>query len=135
MSKAWKLNRTQQCDKCPWKVSTDPTTIPNEYSLEQHRALASTIAAPGDWTRLGEPLHVMACHETHDAHCVGWLHHQLGRGNNLALRIGMLSCTNADRLRVVGAQHESFEDTLPKSARSPGSGDRDPGAAFVLETE
>ena len=40
-------------------------------------------------------LRVMACHETQDAHCVGWLHHQLGEGNNIPLRLSMRQYDNA----------------------------------------
>jgi len=68
---------------------------------------------PSELPGPGAPLHVMDSHETEDAHCVGWLHHQMGRGNNLALRLRMCSCTNADRLRLSGAQHKTLEGTLP----------------------
>lgn len=117
MTKArWRLNRTAQCAKCPWKVSTDPHEIPNGYSESRHRALACTIAEPGDLSALfnDKPEHVMACHETHDAHCVGWLYHQLGAGNNIGLRVRMITCENVNDLRVSGPQHECFEDTLPE---------------------
>jgi len=76
-----------------------------------HRALKSTIAAPGD---LGfGPRAVMACHESDDAHCIGWLVNQLGPGNNIGLRILMMSCENARAIKLRGEQHETFEDTLP----------------------
>jgi len=52
--------------------------------------------------------------ETHDAHCVGWLNHQLGRGNNIGLRLSMMSCENIRDLKLDGEQHETFEDTLPQ---------------------
>lgn len=110
MANAWKLKRTAQCEKCPWRVEVDPHEIPNGYSEEKHRALSCTIAHPGDFRGSGR---AMACHETHDAHCIGWLVHQLGRGNNIALRIQMMSCENASKIRLRGEQHERFEDTLP----------------------
>lgn len=111
----WELKRTAQCAKCPWRVETDPHEIPNGYTVERHKALASTIATPGDLHGLvrGSPRVAMACHETHDAHCVGWLMHQAGRGNNLGLRLSLLQCTNADQLKLRGEQHTCFEDTLP----------------------
>jgi hypothetical protein len=115
----WKLKRTAQCAKCPWRVDTDPHDIPNGYCETKHAALADTIAAPGDiGSTLAvlngrEPLRIMACHETQDAHCVGWLAHQLGPGNNIALRMSMRSCENIGKLRLVGDQHQTFEDTLP----------------------
>lgn len=111
----WKLKRTVQCAKCPWKVSTNPHEIPRGYSVEKHKALAKTIAKPADVSALltGEPQHVMACHDEHEAHCVGWVMHQLGPGNNIALRLQMRNCENAGELRTVGEQHQRFEDTLP----------------------
>lgn len=41
-----KLRRLRQCEKCPWKASTDPHEIPDGYSEGQHLALARTIAKP-----------------------------------------------------------------------------------------
>jgi hypothetical protein len=111
---SWKLRRTNQCKKCPWKVSTDPHDIPNGYSEELHRGLACTIADPT--TGFRPTGHAMACHEHpagHEAHCVGWLMNQLGPGNNIGLRLQMLSCENAGAIRLDGEQHKRFEDTLP----------------------
>lgn len=109
----WKLRRTNQCAKCPWRVDADPREIPNGYSEDLHRALADTIAEPGSFRSPGR---VMACHE-HDAaeqvHCVGWLVNQLGPGNNIPLRLQMLSCENRGAIRTHGEQHATFEDTLP----------------------
>lgn len=116
MTKTWKLKRTTQCAKCPWKVSTDPREIPNGYDEAKHRALRETIAKPGRLGLAGS-LKVMACHESapgDEAHCVGWLMNQLGPGNNIPLRIQMTKCENARELRTVGEQHATFEDTLRK---------------------
>jgi hypothetical protein len=108
----WRLKRTQQCRACPWRVATDPARdIPNGYGIEKHRALASTIATPGSWV---DNPHVMACHETEDSYCVGWLVNQLGDGNNIPLRIRMRDCENAGNIRLRGGQHGTFEDTLPE---------------------
>ncbi len=110
----WKLKRTAQCAKCPWRVDVDPHDIPNGYCETKHAGLASTIAAPGSLAgAFGGKQKVMACHETHDAHCVGWINHQLGAGNNLGLRMQMMTCENIGKLRLVGEQHQTFEDTLP----------------------
>ena len=110
----WKLKRTKQCAKCPWKVSTNPHDIPNGYCEARHAGLADTIAEPG---RLPGPvMRVMACHESppgDEAHCIGWLVNQLGPGNNIGLRIAMMKCENATAIKLAGAQHETFEDTLP----------------------
>jgi len=112
----WKLKRTAQCAKCPWRTDADPHDIPDGYCVGKHAALASTIAEPGALTDPDAPLRVMACHETEDAHCVGWLNHQLGPGNNIALRLRIRSCTNASQLRLRGRQHPTFEATLPRDA-------------------
>jgi len=111
----WKLKRTTQCAKCPWRKDVNPHEIPNGYSPDKHRALKSTIARPADLSCLAaDHIHVMACHETHDAHCIGWLVHQLGPGNNIALRMSVRSCENIAQVKLIGEQHERFEDTLPE---------------------
>ncbi|VTU43054.1 MULTISPECIES: DUF6283 family protein [unclassified Variovorax] len=111
---AWKLARTRQCAKCPWRTDVDPRDIANGYSEERHRALARTIAKPADFTSLDAPLHMMACHETEKAHCIGWLANQVGPGNNIPLRMRLRDCENAHRIQTVGEQHLTFDDTLPK---------------------
>jgi hypothetical protein len=111
----WNLKRTVQCAKCPWRKDVDPRDIPDGYDVEKHKALAETIATPEQfWEGYDSTMKVMACHETEDAHCIGWLMNQLGPGNNIALRIHMLSCKNASKVRTIGDQHETFKDTLPK---------------------
>jgi hypothetical protein len=55
----------------------------------------------------------MACHETDDAHCVGYLYNQLGVGNNIGLRFSIRKFENVSEIQVFGEQHERFEDTLP----------------------
>lgn len=107
----WRLKRTAQCRKCPWLVGTNPHEIPNGYSEERHRALEQTIAHPSDG--IFGALKTMACHEGNDAHCVGWLVNQVGPGNNIGLRIRMMTCDNASKIRLRGDQHQRFEDTLP----------------------
>jgi hypothetical protein len=113
----WRLKRTRQCKKCPWRVDVDPHDIPNGYCENKHRQLASTIADGNDLIgQLRRPeIKVMACHETKDAHCVGWMMNQLGPGNNIVLRLKMRSCENAGQIKLIGEQHASFEDTLPNS--------------------
>jgi hypothetical protein len=112
---SFRLERTEQCGKCPWRKDTDPHKIPNGYSVEKHQALSCTIADPEDLSILAAPqIHVMACHEEHESYCLGWLMNQLGAGNNIALRISMMRCTNLRDVKLHGEQHEKFEDTLPK---------------------
>lgn len=112
----------KQCEKCPWKKSTDPTEIPNGYCETKHAALRETIAAPGSIAGLGRPLRMMACHESApraDRPCVGWLIHQLGPGNNIGLRIAAIDGRFGD-LVLDGEQHETFDETLPRKRRARG---------------
>ena len=106
----WKLKRVKQCDKCPWRVDVDPMDIPDGYSVEKHRALSGTISSGIESISNGK---AMACHETDDAHCIGWLVNQIGPGNNIGMRMQMTACENAKYIKTVGDQHETFEDTLP----------------------
>ena len=106
-----------QCKTCPWRVDADPFQIPN-YSPEMHEALRNTIAnCPRIPT--GEQ-RAMACHYSKPGEeyaCAGWLHNQLGPGNNIGVRIGVL--TGRFPVPVVdGEQHERFEDTLPRKRRA-----------------
>ena len=106
----------RQCAKCPWKVGVDPYDIPNDYCELKHAALADTIAKSASLERLGGDLHMMACHETGGGErlpCVGWLHNQLGVGNNLPLRLAAMTGQVDANVETVGEQHQRFEDTLP----------------------
>jgi len=107
------LLRTKQCEKCPWKVDTDPYDIPNGYCEHKHADLERTIAKG---LNIGQSINAMACHESEvgkDTPCIGWLMNQLGPGNNIALRMAMIGNKRAGQLETVGEQHDRFEDTLP----------------------
>jgi len=107
-----KLGRTKQCAKCPWKVSTNPHEIPNGYQVNLHCGLKNTIAEPGSLRSTGR---AMACHESKlkkETHCIGWLMHQLGPGNNIGLRIQMMGY-DLSKVKLDGEQHDTFEATLP----------------------
>lgn len=115
MAQKFKLKRTIQCAKCPWKVSTNPLEIPGGYSEEKHENLEKSIAKEGDYD-FSKPLVIMACHHSREEmeHCVGWVNNQLNIGNNIQLRIKMRDCENIRDLKVTGKQHTNFKDTLPK---------------------
>ena len=49
INKNFKLVRTKQCAKCPWKVSTDPHDIPGGYCEIKHANLSNTIANEGEF--------------------------------------------------------------------------------------
>lgn len=106
----------RQCKKCPWKVGVNPHDIPSGYCPTKHAALADTIASPGALNLGG--LRVMACHESStgkEKPCVGWMVNQLGRGNNIVLRLAVCHGRIDGNVRAVGPQHECFEDTLPEN--------------------
>lgn len=107
----------RQCAKCPWRVGVDPFDIPNGYDVDKHRALARTIAKPGALWNPDDELRLMACHGSPVRSafvCVGWLHNQLGDGNNLRLRLTVRSGALSGHYILRGRQHACFEDTLPK---------------------
>ncbi len=105
----------RQCAKCPWKVSTNPRDIPHGYCEKKHAQLKDTVAEPG-LVVIGGALRMMACHETpvgRELPCVGWLVRQLGPGNNIALRLAVVTGRIDANVETVGEQHETLEDTLP----------------------
>lgn len=107
----------KQCAKCPWRVDVDPNDIPNGYDPKKHCALKSTIS---DGTYRGPAIRAMACHATptgKELACVGWLVHQLGVGNNIALRMAVAFGHIDGKVETIGEQHQRFEDTLPESER------------------
>ncbi len=106
----------KQCAKCPWKMSTNPHDITNEYCEEQHAALENTIADPGSLRNLGG-VRIMACHETpigKELPCIGWMDNQLGEGNNIGLRMAVITGRIDGNFKTVGRQHRRLEDTLPQ---------------------
>lgn len=116
---SWKLNRTAQCTGCPWIVGVNPRDIPG-YCESMHRDLSRTIADAGAMPVPGAGISAMACHESpagDETPCVGWLAHQAGPGNNIAMRLRLMSCENAGQIRLRGPQHQRFEDTLPTAEK------------------
>ena len=115
------MARRRQCSKCPWKRGSDPRQIPGDYCEDKHKALSSTIAQPG-MLNFG-PVRMMACHETtagRELPCIGWLANQLGPGNNIGLRLAVMTGRVDGDFELVGPQHERFEDTLPRPRRAKG---------------
>ncbi len=114
-SNSFILTRTKQCSNCPWKVDSDPFSI-DGYNPEKHANLACSIAKPCATNYTPKEIHIMACHHSEpsdEQYCIGWLHNQLGTGNNIALRLRMRNCENIGDMQVYGEQHQSFEQTLP----------------------
>jgi hypothetical protein len=119
--------KIHQCKTCPWRVDCEPMTdIPN-YVPGLHHKLDNTIAEPGSLAGLScTTMRVMACHYSKPGEefpCAGWLHHQIGPGNNIAVRMRVMFGKMPVPV-VDGEQHETFEDTLcnvptPASTRAP----------------
>lgn len=111
------MARRRQCKKCPWRKDVNPLEIPNGYDVEKHRRLCSTIAEPGTLLPRGGVMRIFACHESpvgRDRPCVGWLANQLGPGNNIALRLAVVTGKIDGDFELVGEQHDTFEETLPE---------------------
>lgn len=110
------MKTRRQCKACPWRVDCVPQKdIPGGYCEKKHAQLESTISRhPLASLRGDAPM--MACHEFpvgKEQVCVGWLANQLGPGNNLGLRM-RAARGDFPPFKLVGEQHETFEDTLPK---------------------
>jgi hypothetical protein len=102
-----------QCKSCPWRVDCEPARdIPYGYSCDLHERLRDTIATD---TRISDVLRIMACHYSKPGEeyaCAGWLYNQLGAGNNITLRLAVMSGRLAVP-EVDGEQHATFDATLP----------------------
>lgn len=101
----------RQCKSCPWIKGNKNEDIPN-YDAKLHKKLIGTIQGL-DINR--EFFRIMACHlsESGDEQtCVGWMHNQLGKGNNLALRIRALSEDWDHNYSLAGEQVDNFDETF-----------------------
>ena len=109
----------RQCAKCPWRVDVDPNDIPNGYCEIKHANLSSTIASGDVMSQLAEErgMRIMSCHESDvgdEKHCIGWMHNQLGPGNNIRLRLRVAFGHIEGAYDLVGEQHETLGETLPR---------------------
>ncbi len=105
--------KVKQCPTCPWRVDCQPMTdIPN-YVPGLHHKLDRTIKS-GLETLGCKVMRVMACHYSKPGEefpCAGWLYNQIGPGNNLGVRLRVM--TGQMPVPVVdGEQYETFEETL-----------------------
>lgn len=111
--------RRVHCRVCPWRKDVDANDIPNGYCEVKHANLRSTIASGDAMSQLAENqgMRMMACHESpigEEKPCVGWLDNQLGSGNNIPLRIAASAGRIDYDYELVGDQHATLEETLPK---------------------
>lgn len=92
----------------PSKLNRDIFLKNYEHELTKK----DTIANPDNYDLTGE-LKIMACQDSplgDEQPFVGWLHNQLGVGNNIKLRMWMRNCNNADCITVECEQHSTFEE-------------------------
>lgn len=112
------MKEVVQCKSCPWRVDCVPDKDIPRYKEALHHSLAKTIQS-GLESMSCSTRHIMACHYSkpgEEIHCAGWLHNQLGPGNNIGVRLSVMSGSMPVPV-VDGKQHERFEDTLPKKKR------------------
>lgn len=105
-----------QCQTCPWRADVDPRNIPGGYG----HVIAELLAehTPSGPASLASTLHIATCHEKPERAklpCVGWLVHQLGAGNNLALRLRVIHGCIDGNVRTVGPQRDLCRELLPVS--------------------
>jgi hypothetical protein len=105
--------KIKQCPSCPWRVECVPDRdIPN-YKRDLHEGLTNTIQE-GLGTMFCKVRHIMACHYSkvgEEFPCAGWLSNQIGSGNNIGLRLAVMT-GQMPVPEVDGPQHETFEQTL-----------------------
>jgi hypothetical protein len=107
-----KTKPRRQCKHCPWKKGSDTSKIPG-YRRAKHCKLSSTVDK--GITDIARTLRIMACHKSKtgaDIPCVGWMVNQLGPGNNLALRMAVISGRVDAHVVTVGPQHRTLQETL-----------------------
>ena len=108
------MSKVHQCKSCPWRVGVVPETDIPGYSRAKHCDLKQTIRTGMESLVASGPIPVMACHKSQEGRefaCAGWLDNQLGPGNNLALRMAVMSGRQPVPV-VDGPQHERFQDTI-----------------------
>jgi hypothetical protein len=115
MTKQYKLPHNKQCSSCPFRVVTTVSEIPN-YDPDQHESLRDITLEEGhetDYTKLGEPSKVMACHHRPEGLCIGWAANQIKIGN-VGFRLNIASGLHNESfpLKTVGKQVENFQQTF-----------------------
>lgn len=111
--------KVSQCKSCPWRVDCEPDKDIPGYDVELAKGLTCTIASGIESIPVNGHQHVMACHYSKPGEefaCAGWLYNQLGPGNNIGVRLGIM-CGRLPVPEVDGEQHETYAATLPKPKR------------------
>jgi hypothetical protein len=104
------MKTVKQCKTCPWRVAVTPSRDVPDYDPGIYDRMRSTLRS-GIETLSEKTRVIMECHNGKrgdNRACAGWLHHQLGIGNNLAVRLAV-SVGRLPVPKVVGEQHEDLE--------------------------
>lgn len=105
--------KRRQCAQCPWLTSVDVRRDVPNYRPDKHQdTLRNTIKSGA--ASIGPTLNIMACHKSRDGAeipCVGWLHHQLGAGNNIGLRLAAMRDPTLGDYELIGEQLLRGHDT------------------------
>lgn len=108
----------RQCKTCPWRVAIVPARDVPDYDPGIYDRMRATLRS-GLASILDDKRVIMECHcggPGEKRPCAGWLHHQLGAGGNLSVRMDVIS----GRLpipKVRGKQHESLDGLDDKDAK------------------
>ena len=111
MTSAGDQKFVKQCKTCPWRVDVKPARDvpsfdPGIYD-RMKASLRSGVESMAEKTRI-----VMECHSGKRGSkipCAGWLHHQLGVGNNFAVRLSVIS-GRLPAPKIAGEQHIDLDD-------------------------
>lgn len=104
------MKTVTQCKTCPWRVEVKPSRDVPNYDpgiyARMRETLREGVTALTERTRK-----IMECHNGKrgaNRPCAGWLHHQIGVGNNLGVRLSV-SMERLPMPKVLGEQHEDLE--------------------------
>jgi hypothetical protein len=109
---SWKLNRTKQCEKCPWKVSVSAT--PPNYEWDDKVVMPDHSSGEGT-------ISMIPCLEsTKDSteYCVAWIQNQVGGAHNPRLRNNMHYFENGKDVKTIGKQHSNCTSNLLRRERA-----------------
>lgn len=104
------MKTVKQCKTCPWRVAVDPARDVPDYDEGIYERMRATLRTGLD-SMFEKSRVVMECHNGRpgaDRACAGWLHHQLGIGNNIGVRMS-IATGRLPMPRVVGDQHEDLD--------------------------
>lgn len=104
------MKEVRQCGSCPWRAAVVPARDVPDYApgiyARMKASLRTGIESAGEETRI-----VMECHNGKrgaNRACAGWMHHQLGVGNNIGVRLRVMA-GHLPAPKIDGAQHEDLD--------------------------